>query len=166
MNDDRVQRVKEANDIVDVVGDYVPLTQHGQTFKGLCPFHDDNRPSFDVDPRRQRYRCWSCGKHGDVISFIQEHDRVGFTEALELLAHRAGILLEKSSSPAHNENRALMLDVCRWSAQQYHSCLTDSPLGEQARNYLRERALLDETIRDYQLGYAPAIGRMADRPRP
>jgi len=90
-----VQQVKEANDIVDVVGGYLVLRQAGPTFKGLCPFHDDHKPSFDVDPRRQRYRCWACGKHGDVLSFVQEHDRVDFVQALELLARRAGITLKK-----------------------------------------------------------------------
>src|SRR6478672_9576745 len=69
--DDRAaltQQIKEANDIVDVVGGYVSLRPAGPTFKGLCPFHDDKRPSFDVDPRRQRYKCWSCGKSGDVFN--------------------------------------------------------------------------------------------------
>src|SRR4029077_15870623 len=93
--DDLVKRVKEANDIVDVVGSYVALRKAGETFKGLCPFHDDTRPSFDVNPRRQRYRCWSCNKYGDVLQFVQEHDRVTFREALELLARRAGIVLDK-----------------------------------------------------------------------
>src|SRR5262249_37664445 len=78
-----VKRVKEANDIVDVVGSYLALRPAGPTYKALCPFHDDSRPSFDVDPRRQRYRCWSCNKYGDVISFVQEHERVDFREALE-----------------------------------------------------------------------------------
>src|SRR5437899_3509184 len=92
--DERVALIKQANDIVDVVGGYVALRQVGQKFKGLCPFHDDHRPSFDVDPRYQSFICWACGKHGDVISFIQEHERVDFREALELLARRAGITLE------------------------------------------------------------------------
>src|SRR5205085_2062826 len=84
LSDDRVKQVKQANDIVDVVGAYLSLRPIGSGGKhmGLCPFHDDKRPSFDVDPTRQRYRCWSCGKHGDVISFIQEHERVSFREAL------------------------------------------------------------------------------------
>src|SRR5262249_46965867 len=89
-----VKRIKEANDICDVVSGYLALRPAGGTFKGLCPFHDDSRPSFDVDPRRQRYRCWSCGKYGDVISFVQEQERVDFREALELLARRAGINLD------------------------------------------------------------------------
>src|SRR5207302_6433918 len=70
LSDDRValiKQIREANDIVDVVGSYVALRPAGATFKGLCPFHDDHTPSFDVDPPRQRYRCWTCGKHGDVL---------------------------------------------------------------------------------------------------
>jgi DNA primase len=156
--EDRVKQVKEANDIVDVVGGYLALRPAGPTFKGLCPFHDDHRPSFDVDPRRQRYKCWSCGKAGDVISFIQEHEHISFIEALELLARRAGITLEKHTPSPQSQTRALMLDVVRWAAQQFHECLLDSPLAEGARNYLGERSLTGETVRKYGLGYAPAQG--------
>src|ERR1700676_2794172 len=133
--DDRVKQVKEANDIVDVVGGYLALRPAGSTFKGLCPFHDDSHPSFDVDPRRQRYRCWACGKYGDVISFVQEHDRVDFREALDLLARRAGITREKSEVSPQSQGRALMLEAVRWAAEQYHHCLLDSPLAEAARDY-------------------------------
>jgi DNA primase len=159
--DDRValiQQVKEANDIVEVVGSYVALRPAGPTFKGLCPFHDDHRPSFDVDPRRQRYRCWSCQKHGDVIAFIQEHDRVGFREALELLARRAGITLEKTAASPQQLGRARMLEVVRWAADRYHQCLLDAPEAEPARRYLGERRLTGETVRRFGLGYAPAAG--------
>jgi len=75
-------RIKEANDIVDVVGKYVALRQRGPIHKGLCPFHDDHDPSFTVDPRRQTFRCWACNKYGDVFSFVQEIEHVGFLEAL------------------------------------------------------------------------------------
>jgi DNA primase len=153
-----VQQVKDANDIVDVVGSYVALRPAGPTFKGLCPFHDDHRPSFDVDPRRQRYRCWSCAKYGDVISFVQEHERVDFREALELLARRAGIALEKWADSPHQRGRALMLDVVRWAAELYHKCLLDSPTAETARRYLGERRLTGETVRRFGLGYAPLTG--------
>ncbi|MBV9126252.1 MAG: DNA primase [Planctomycetes bacterium] len=161
MADDRealTRRVKEANDIVEVVGLYVALRPAGQTFKGLCPFHDDHHPSFDVDPRRQRFRCWSCNKSGDVFSFIQEHERVNFREALELLARRAGIPLEKRGAAAPNSGRALMLEVVAWAAEQYHRCLLDAPLAETARKYLGERRLTGETIRRFGLGYAPLGG--------
>ena len=157
MADDRVKQVKEANDIVEVVGEYVSLRKVGQTFKGLCPFHDDHHPSFDVDPRRQRYRCWVCEKYGDVISFVQEHEHVGFLEALQLLARRANITLDAASEASY-QGRARLMDVVRWAAQQFHECLLDDPLAEEARRYLSERGLKGETVRKYGLGYAPASG--------
>jgi DNA primase len=156
--DDWVKQVKEANDIVEVVGGYLALQPAGPTFKGLCPFHDDSRPSFDVDPRRQRYRCWACGKYGDVISFVQEFDRVSFVEALELLARRAGIAREKRGDNPQSQGRALMLEVVRWATHLYHECLLDSPEAEEARAYLGRRGLKGETVRRYQLGYAPRSG--------
>lgn len=159
--DDRValkQQVKDANDIVAVVGEYVTLRPVGPTFKGLCPFHKDSRPSLDVDPARQRYRCWACNKYGDVISFVQEFTRVTFREALELLARRAGISLESQSFSKHGPSRARMLDVLRWAAQQFQKCLLDDPAAENARKYLGERKLTGETVRGFGLGFAPAAG--------
>lgn len=151
-------RVREANDIVDVVGGYVALRPAGQTYKGLCPFHDDRRPSFDVDPRRQRFRCWSCGKTGDVFTFIQEHDRVDFREALAILARRAGIPLDRRDSSERDTGRTVMLDVMAWATEQFHRCLLDEPEGESARLYLGERGLTGETVRRFRLGYAPLTG--------
>src|SRR5262249_49512641 len=126
------QQVKAASDIVAVVGSYLPLRPAGLTFKGLCPFHDDKHPSFDVDPRRQRYRSWACNKVGDVISFVQEFERVSFPEALELLARRAGISLENLSRKTQGPSRASMLDVMRWAGEQFQACLLDSPLADAA----------------------------------
>jgi DNA primase len=153
-----IKRIKEANDIVAVVGGYVALRPAGGTFKGLCPFHDDQHPSFDVDPRRQRYRCWSCNKYGDVVDFVQEHERVDFREALELLARRAGISLENPGASAQVRGRALMLELLHWSEQQYHQCLLNDALAQNARHYLGERQLKGETVRRYALGYAPLSG--------
>ncbi|HVS37712.1 MAG TPA: DNA primase [Gemmataceae bacterium] len=162
MADDRVKQVKEANNIEDVIGGYLSLRPAGPTFKGLCPFHDDHHPSFDVDPRRQRFRCWSCGKYGDVISFVQEFEHIGFREALELLARRAGINLDPSGAAA-SQGRARLLDVMRWAAQQFHECLLDDPQAEEARKYVGERGLTEETVRKYGLGYAPASGNWLTR---
>jgi len=159
--DDRVslaQQVKAANDIVDVIGTYISLRKAGQTYKGLCPFHDDNRPSFDVDPRRQRYRCWACNQYGDVINFVQEQERVSFLEALEILARRAGISLKNHSSSPHAATRAFMLEQMKWAAGQFHDCLLESPLADAARKYLGERRLNGETIRRFGLGFAPGTG--------
>ena len=159
MDNDRVKMVKEASDIVDVVGSYISLRPAGQqTFKGLCPFHDDHRPSFDVDPKRGRYRCWSCGKYGDVITFVQEYEKVEFAEALEILAKRAGINLEKKENLVQNRLRGSMLDSVRWASDQYHQCLQESPLAAEARSYLSSRGLEDEIIRQFGLGFAPRRG--------
>ncbi len=155
---DLIRQVKEANDIVDVVGSYLALRPAGKTFKGLCPFHEDSRPSLDVDPQRQRYRCWSCNKSGDVISFVQEHDRVSFKEAFELLGRRAGISLEKIGGTRQNSGRAFMLDTLRWAGEQFQKCLLDSPQAEAARRYLGERKLAGDTLRRFGVGFAPASG--------
>ncbi len=159
--DDRAalkQQVKEANDIVAVVGKRLNLRPAGPTFKGLCPFHEDSRPSFDVDPRRQRYRCWACGKHGDVFNFVQEYDKVSFPEALELLARDAGISLEKIQKNPQGPSRAGMLDVMKWAADLFQQCLLESPQAEAARKYLGERKLVGDTVRKFGLGFAPSGG--------
>ncbi len=161
MADDRsalVKQVKEANDIVDVVGAYVALRPAGGAFKGLCPFHEDSRPSFDVDPRRQRYRCWSCQKMGDVFQFIMEHERLTFPEALELLARRAGINLPQRGASPESTGRALLLDLVRWAEHHFHACLLDEPVAQPARKYLGERGLTGETVRKYGLGFSPIQG--------
>lgn len=152
------EQVKAANDIVDVIGGYLTLRPAGPTFKALCPFHDDNRPSFDVDPRRQRYRCWSCGKVGDVFSFVMEQERLGFQEALELLAQRAGIPPFRQNKLKHGPDRARMLEAVHWAAEQFHQCLLEDPLAEQARVYLGQRQLTGETVRRFGLGFAPPSG--------
>jgi len=161
VNEDRValvQQVKAANDIVEVVGGEVSLRQAGAIYKGLCPFHNDKNPSLTVDPRRQRYKCWACGKGGDVITFIQEIERVEFREALESLARRAGITLEKNRNSLQEPSRALMLDVVRWAAEQFQQCLLDAPQAEAARIYLGQRKLTGDTVRKFGLGFAPPQG--------
>ncbi len=155
MADDLAQRVKDASDIVEVIGEYLPLQRKGRTFKALCPFHDDHHPSFDVDPTRQSFRCWACGKAGDVFTFVMERERVTFPEALELLAHRANIPLEQNRRRSNGQSRAQLLDVMKWAAEQYHRLLFEPHL-EQARRYLEERNLNPETWEQYQIGYAPS----------
>lgn len=150
--------MREANDIVDVVGGYIALRPAGPIHKALCPFHDDHNPSLTVDPRRQRYKCWSCGEGGDVFAFVQKFEKITFPEALEVLARRAGISLEKIQKFSQGPSRAGMLDVMKWAAGQFQDCLLDSPLAEAARKYLGERKLTGDTVRKFTLGFAPASG--------
>jgi DNA primase len=157
--DDRaapIKQIKEANDIVKVIGGYIALQAAGPVYKGLCPFHNDSRPSFQVDPRWQNYRCWACGKKGDVFTFVQEFENVDFREALELLALRAGIRLRVDDAKA--KSRARLLEAVRWAADLYHESLLNSPSAQTAREYLNERRLAGETIRTWLLGYAPLAG--------
>jgi DNA primase len=152
---DAVSVVKQANDIVEVIGEYVALRRMGRTYKGLCPFHDDHHPSMDVDPGRQRFRCWSCGKYGDVITFVQEREHLDFREALQMLAQRARIQLPAWNGPQDNDGRAQMLDLMKWAEQEYHRYFLEAPQAEAARKYVQERGLSPETVEKYALGYAP-----------
>lgn len=161
MNDERfallVKQVKEASDIVAVVGSYLQLRQAGPTFKGLCPFHNDSRPSFDVDPRRQRYRCWACGKFGDVIKFVMEYDKISFMEAFEALARRAGVNIDIQKG-APDPGKSRLYDALKWAADLYQQHLLEHPAAESARSYLGDRKMLGETVRKFGLGFAPLEG--------
>ncbi|MEX0978980.1 MAG: CHC2 zinc finger domain-containing protein, partial [Pirellulales bacterium] len=97
---DTKQRVKQAIDIVDLVGSYLPLRREGRAFKALCPWHDDTRPSLQVNPERQSYRCWVCDVGGDVFSFVMRMEGVEFPEALQMLADRANISLKSAKTGA------------------------------------------------------------------
>jgi DNA primase len=152
------KQVKEANDIVAVIGAYVPLRPQGKAFIGLCPFHNDHRPSFQVDATFQNFRCWACNKAGDVFTFIMEFEKVSFLEARTILANRAGISLQGADGP--NVARLRLLNAVRWAAEQYQECLLDSPVAQAAREYLSERRLTGETVRKFGVGYAPLNGNL------
>jgi DNA primase len=150
------KQVKDASDIVAVVGSYLTLRPAGRVFKAVCPFHNDSRPSLQVDPNFQNFRCWSCGKFGSVFDFVMGMEKVEFREALELLARRAGIPMPTDSR--EGSRRAVLLDTVKWAAQQYHDCLLESSTADEARRYLGERHLTGETVRKWQIGFAPASG--------
>ena len=153
-----VKQVKEANDIVAVVGSYVALSPAGKTFKGLCPFHNDSRPSFTVDPQWQNYKCWSCGKFGDVIVVHSRIRKGRLPRSAGTTARRAGISLPQKGRSENLERRAQMLAVLKWAADRVPCLLLDLPVAEDARKYLGERKLTGETVRQFQLGFAPVAG--------
>ena len=159
MAEDRValtRQVKEASDIVAVVGSYLSVLPAAGSFKAVCPFHNDTRPSLQIDPKWQNFKCWACGKKGDVFTFVQEMEKVDFLEAREILARRANISLD--AEPGPNLARLKLLDAMRWAEQVYRECLTESPLAEAGRIYLGERKLDGATARDFGLGFAPLSG--------
>ena len=141
VDDDAKEQIRQAIDIVELVGSYLPLTRQGTSFKGLCPFHDDTRPSLDVNPNRQSWRCWVCDKGGDIFSFVQQREGVGFREALELLAERAGIALRSApkTQPGSPNDRSTLLKAAAWAERQFYECLLHAKEAEVARAYFDEQ---------------------------
>ncbi len=156
---DDKDRVKQATDIVDLVGSYLQLRRQGSAYTALCPWHADNRPSLQVNPARQSWKCWVCDVGGDVFSFLMKRENVEFRQALEMLAERAGIQLTSQRLPktaAGNPNdKPTLFRAMQWSATQYHQCLLNDAAAEPARRYLAARGINDAAISQFMLGFSP-----------
>ena len=166
-SDDWVERVRAATDIVELIGERVPLRRVGRNFMGRCPFHDEKTPSFSVNAERQFYHCFSCKVGGDVFKFVQETEKVGFLEAVELLSRRAGIPVPERRAGERGK-RAALLEALDAAATAYEQWLGDPELGAAARTYLERRGIARETQRAFRLGLAPAgweglVGRLRGR---
>jgi DNA primase len=146
--------IKSKLDIVEFIGESVPLKKAGQSFKGLCPFHGEKTPSFIVTPARESWHCFGCGKGGDIFSFVMERDSVDFPEALRLLAGRAGVELSERTS-REDARRKRLREVLDAAIAFYHQVLTVSKAGQPALDYMRGRGFTDETLSTFQIGYAP-----------
>ena len=178
------EKIRDAVDIVDLVSEYVPLQRQGRIYVGRCPWHDDNRPSLQVNPERQTYRCWVCQLGGDIFSFIERIQGVDFKEALEILADRAGIPLPKyqprspqnppfvpsepsaesagllpgfnnGTGTAAQTSKSTLYKSLAWLAEKYHQYYLTSPEAAEARKYIAERGITEETAGRFLIGYAP-----------
>ncbi len=157
MQDDR-ERVREASDIVEVIGECVQLRPRGREFVGLCPFHDDHKPSMCVVPGKQIFHCFSCGTGGDVFSFVQRFHGMEFREALEFLAQRAGITLSGARpdrSDAEGFSRRELLAACAMARDFYRMMLRREDIGQAARDVIASRGISDEMVERFELGCAP-----------
>lgn len=154
---DTKEQIKQAIDIVDLVGSYIQLQREGRgRYKALCPWHDDSRPSLQVNPERQSFKCWVCDVGGDVFAFIMKMEGVAFPEALAMLAERAGIPLDRGGQSSGNpDEKRTLFQAMAWAEQQFHDCLVKSEEGEVARRYLEHRGVLPRTIQQFRLGFAP-----------
>lgn len=153
--DDAKERVREAIDIVDLVGSYISLRRAGKGFTGICPWHEDSRPSLQVNPERQTYRCWVCDVGGDAFSFVMRMERLEFREALEQLADRAGIDLPRGRGGPSADDRAVLWQTLGWAAARFRECLASAPEAAAAREYLADRGILPETLERHAVGFAP-----------
>lgn len=157
------EKVKQQADIVRVIGEYVQLKKAGQNFRGLCPFHSEKTPSFNVHPTKQIYHCFGCGQGGDVFKFVMEMEKCSFPEAMRIVAEKCGIALPrpKERSPEErreNQQRTVLVEIHRdaqfWFVKQLEGALE----GKAARAYLEDRGLDGDTITRFGIGYAPSGG--------
>jgi DNA primase len=156
-------RVKQQADIVRVVGEYVQLKKAGQNFRGLCPFHSEKSPSFNVHPTRQIYHCFGCGKGGDVFSFVMEMEKCEFPDAIRIVAEKCGIAIPrpKERSPEErkeNQQRAALVEMHREAQTFFVKQLTGTLEGKAARAYLEDRGLDKAAIDRFGIGYTPSGG--------
>ena len=157
-DDDLKERIRAAVDIVTVIGERIPLKKAGRNFVARCPFHQEKTPSFNVNPERQIYHCFGCGAGGDVFSFLMEHDKVSFPEALRTLAAKAGIALpDRQSARARTNEQArdIYYRANALAREYFIAALNDPAKGEAARRYLERRGLTKDTIATFGLGFAP-----------
>ena len=156
-------KVKQQADIVRVVGEYVQLRKAGQSFRGLCPFHTEKTPSFNVHPTRQIYHCFGCGKGGDVFSFVMEMEKCEFPEALRIVAEKCGISIprpkERSSEGRKESQQRTALVEMHCEAQSFFVKQIEGTLeGKAARAYLEDRGLDKDAVSRFGIGYAPSGG--------
>ena len=154
MADSQVQQVKAQTDILQLIGERVQIKKSGRSFKGLCPFHGEKTPSFFVSPELQTFKCFGCGEHGDVISFVQKYEGLTFPEALESLAERAGIELEHRGISKEDSKRKRSLELLQLASEYYAYLLTSHKVGKQGLAYLRGRNVTNQSIQDFRLGYS------------
>ncbi len=156
-----IEEVRRKNDIADVIGSYIKLNRRGSNYQGLCPFHNEKTPSFSVNPARQIYKCFGCGKAGNVITFIMEYESMSFPEALKLLADRSGVELPEAEFSEEKQNYARrkknLMDIYKKTAVFYHKTLRTAE-GSVGYEYLKNRNLSDEIILRFGLGYSKKSG--------
>lgn len=153
--DDAKEQVRSATEIVDLIGSYLTLRRQGRNYVGLCPWHDDSRPSFQVNPERQSWRCWVCDIGGDAFSFVMKKESVDFREALELLADRAGIVLPSRGKSAPGQDKRTLFQILTWAERQFHEYLMRAADAEPARAYLQQRGITAESLKRFRVGFSP-----------
>lgn len=156
-----ISEIKNSVNIVDVIGEVVQLTKAGRNFLGLCPFHGEKTPSFNVVEDKQFYHCFGCGKSGDVFKFIEDYRGVSFMEAVQIVGDQVGIHVQTHAPQSRGQQadgKQPFYEIHQEAAKFYHAILMTTKMGEDARQYLYDRGLDDEVLRHFQIGLAPAEG--------
>lgn len=153
--------IRQAIDIVDLAGSYFPdMRRQGSGYVARCPWHDDNKPSLQINPARQIWKCWVCNIGGDIFSLVMKKQGFDFREALEFLAERAGIELKqfkpaKPTTPGSPDDKVTLLQAVAWAENQFHEFFLKSPEAEVARHYIEDRGITRESVEKFRIGYSP-----------
>ncbi|AFW91181.1 DNA primase [Lactococcus cremoris subsp. cremoris UC509.9] len=151
-----VNDLKSKVNIADLISQYVALSRTGKNYIGLCPFHGEKTPSFNVNAEKGFYHCFGCGRSGDAIEFLKEYNQVGFIDAVKELANFAGVTLDISNDREEKNNpNAPLYEINNQAARLYNILLMSTELGERARDYLAERGITDDVIKRFNIGLAP-----------
>jgi DNA primase len=159
-SDETKDRIRQSVDLVDLVGEQIELRRQGRNFVGLCPWHADTKPSLQVNPDRQTWKCWVCDLGGDIFSFVMQREGIGFREAVGMLAERAGVSLKPASQqpaprPGSPDDKKTLYEAMAWAAEQYHRYLLESPEAKPGREYLEQRKIDHASIKLFQIGFVP-----------
>ena len=161
------ERVRLAVNIVEIISGYSEVRRQGRNFVARCPFHDDRRPSMQINPERQSWKCWVCDVGGDVFSFVMQREGLSFPEALQYLADKAGIVIDTVASKAQGvsaEDKRTLYRALDWAVGEFRSCLKQAPEAQIAREYVQSRGLEASYVERFGLGYAPeSWSWLADR---
>lgn len=157
--DDTKEQIRQATNIVDLAGSYLQLRRQGRNYVAQCPWHDDTRPSLQINEERQTFKCWVCDIGGDVFSFLMRMERLEFREALEMLAERSGIVLKSSGIPAPEPgspgDKRTQLGAMEWAASLFAKQLVESPQAQGVLDYLASRGINDDMRSKFQIGFSP-----------
>ncbi len=150
-----IEQVRQATDIAQIIGEYVRLKKRGRSFDGLCPFHTEKTPSFKVNPDRQIYHCFGCGKGGNVFTFLMEHEKMTFTEAVRHLAQKANIVIREATTDYHREELERLNFAQVVAMEYFESQLHSSRYRSVLDTYLLgKRAIAEELVKFFHFGLA------------
>lgn len=158
---EEVAKIREQADIVEIISDYIPLTQKGKNFFGVCPFHQDHSPSMSVSREKQMFKCFSCGAAGNVFKFVSDYENISFAEAIQKVASKVGISIQVATTYKKTEKFTKEYDTMNLAMLFYQNNLNTKP-GKEAKEYLKNRGLDEQMMKDFDIGLSFSNNQLRD----